>query len=141
MGSYSMSEIKVLHIAPTPLVGAPGKIACAQRMKGYDASAVALSDYPKGGALEKIFIDQTLIFDEFMRSSIEDNVRRADVIHIHNYLPDDKITWLRDLNQTANYFYQAHSPLREGPLYWARAEGEVPFEFKARMCQNVKLKR
>jgi hypothetical protein len=128
-----MSALRIVHITPTPLVGAPGKIAWAQRMKGHDALAVALSDYPKGGPLEKMFLDRTILIDDFTRHHIEDCIRQADIIHVHNFLPDDRIRWLQELNQAAAYVYQAHSPKREGPLYVDRSEGNNKFEFKLKL--------
>jgi hypothetical protein len=128
-----MSALKIVHITPTPLVGAPGKIAWVQRMKGHEALAVALSDYPKGGALEKMFLDRTLIIDDFTNSHIEENIRNADIVHIHNFLPHNRVNWLRELNQTAAYVYQAHSPLREGPLYANRAIEDERFDFKLKL--------
>ena len=128
-----MSALRIVHITPTPLVGAPGKIAWAQRMKGHEALAVALSDYPKGGPLEKKFLDRTVLLDDFTRHHIEDCIRQADIIHLHNFLPGDRIRWLQELNQAAAYVYQAHSPKREGPLYVDRSEENSQFEFKLKL--------
>lgn len=128
-----MSALKIVHITPTPLVGAPGKIAWAQLMKGHEAVAVGLSDYPKNGPLAKMFIDRTLMIDDFTRAHIENNITRADVIHIHNFLPPDRVDWLRELNQSASYIYQAHSPLREGPLYVERSQDYDILDIKSRL--------
>lgn len=117
MGLCLMSAHKIVHITPTPLVGAPGKIAMAQCMKGHEAIAVTLSDYPKGGPLEKMFLSNTLIFDDFTKDYIEKAIVGADFVHVHNYLSQESVIWLKQLNQSATYIYQAHSPLREGPLY------------------------
>ncbi len=128
-----MSALKIVHITPTPLVGAPGKIAWAQRMSGHRSLAVALSDYPEGGPLKKTFLAHTLEIDDFTRAHIDKSVRNADIIHLHNFLPDNWIKWLKNLNQTAAFVYQAHSPLREGPLYTERANDIAPFEFKLKL--------
>jgi len=128
-----MCALNIVHITPTPLVGSPGKIAWAQRMKGHHAIAVALSDYPKGGPLEGKFLDRTLVINEFTREYIENALQRANIIHIHNYLPGNRVDWLRGLNQSASYVYQVHSPLREGPLYVGRAETDAPFDFRLRL--------
>lgn len=128
-----MSMLKIVHITPTPLVGAPGRIAIAQRMKGHDAIAVAMSDYPKGGPLERMFLTHTLLINEFTRSYIENAIHRANIIHLHNFLPAEHITWLKELNQSADYVYQAHSPLREGPLYVNRGEDQSSFDFKLKL--------
>lgn len=128
-----MSVLKIFHITPTPLVGAPGKIAYAQQMKGHDSLAVALSDYPKGGPLEKRFLDRTLVIDDFSRDHIENAIKSANIIHVHNFLPPDCVNWLLRLNPSAEYVYQAHSPVREGPLYVSRAEGDELFDFKVKL--------
>lgn len=124
---------RIVHIAPTPLVGAPGKIAWAQRMNGHEAISVALSDYPKGGPLEKKFLDRTLLLDDFTRSFIEDSLKSADIVHVHNFVPGHHVDWLRTLGQCATFVYQAHSPLREGPLYVGRADNDVPFDFRLKL--------
>lgn len=128
-----MSAYKIVHIAPTPLVGAPGKIAWAQRAKGHDAIAVALSDYPRGGPLERMFLDKTLIVDDFTRPTIERCIRDADIIHVHNYLLAEQSNWLLRLNTRAAFVYQAHSPLREGPLYVDRTQECARLNFRARL--------
>jgi hypothetical protein len=128
-----MSALKIVHITPTPLVGSPGKIAFAQRMSGHEALAVALSDYPKGGPLEKMFLERTMLLDSFNTAHVEDSIRSADIIHLHNFVSKERANWLRELNQSAAYVYQAHSPLREGPLYTDRADEKSPFDFALKL--------
>ncbi|WP_341365700.1 hypothetical protein [Yoonia sp. BS5-3] len=117
-----MSGLNIVHVTPTPLVGAPGKLASAQRMRGHDAIAVGLAPYPQGGPLGKMFLDRTVLIDAFTQPHIEDRIKAADIVHLHNSLPAERLAWLSDLNQTADYVYQVHSPLREGPLYIDRSE-------------------
>lgn len=128
-----MSALKIIHVTPTPLVGAPGKIAWAQRMKGHEALAIALSDYPKGGPLEKMFLDRTLLINDFTSDYIEASIRDADIIHVHNFLPEPRVRWLLGLNQSAKYVYQTHSPLREGPVYIDRASGNMEIDFRVKL--------
>lgn len=128
-----MSEYKIVHITLTPLVGAPGKIAMAQRMKGHESIAVALSDYPKAGPLEKIFLSNTLLLDNFTHEYVEDVIKQANIIHLHNFLPKEKVIWLKELNSSADYVYQVHSPLREGPLYVGRGGEDAPFNFALKL--------
>lgn len=128
-----MCALKIVHITPTPLVGAPGKIASAQRMKGHEALAVALSDYPKGGPLEKKFLDRTILLGDFTRRYVEESIRLADIVHVHNFLSADFAEWLLSLNQSATYVYQAHSPKREGPLYVDRASECQPIDFDLKL--------
>ena len=127
-----MSALKIVHITPTPLVGAPGKIAYTQRLKGHDAIAVALSDYPQGGPLKKMFLDRSLMINNFTRDYIETSINQANIIHIHNYLPDDRVSWLKELNQSANLVYQTHSYLCEGPLYVDRTR-DTTFDFRLKL--------
>lgn len=123
----------ILHISTTPLVGAPGRIAFAQRLKGYEALSVAITDYPKSGPLNGKFIENTIIASEFTIPLIEMAIVSADVIHVHNDLQSAEwIERLLSLNQTALYVYQVHSPLREGPNYSERA-GKIPLPFRARL--------
>lgn len=126
-----MSALNIVHITPTPLVGSPGKIAFVQRLKGHNAISVALSDYPKGGPLENKFLENSMVITSFTSKYINECVSSADVIHIHNYLPNDKYLWLMELNQKAIFAYQVHSPQREGPLYVLRAE-KSPVEYEVK---------
>lgn len=115
---------KVLHIAPTPLVAAPGKLSRALRKAGCNSLSVALNDYPQSSALNGKFVDDTIVLDGASSETIEmvnDFASSADVIHIHNDLPPTNINWLRERATRASLVYQVHSPLREGPLYFERA--------------------
>lgn len=124
----SKAKLRIVHVAPTPLVGAPGKIAAAQRGVGHNAVAVVLKDYPKGGPLEGKFLDNSLVADDFTARHVEEVVGQADVVHVHNDIPHDFARKLKELNQAAAYIYQVHSPLREGPLYVDRsADIGLPF--------------
>lgn len=125
-----MSSANIVHIAPTPLVGAPGKVAYAQNRVGHKATSVALSDYPNRGPLAGFFTDKTILLSSATQSVVEHVIEEADIVHIHNFVPGDKLDWLVSLNQTAKFVYQAHSPLREGPLYVKRAsqQARLPFD-------------
>ncbi len=120
--------LRIVHISPTPLVGSPAKIAIAQRMRGSISSHIVLADYPAKGALANKFIDNSIVFTDFTKRTIERLVSEADIIHIHNSLSDERARWIYGLNQTAKFVYQVHSPLREGPLYVSRvSESGLPF--------------
>ncbi len=128
-----MSVRKIVHISPTPLVGSPGKIAEAQRSVGHDSVAVVLSDYPKNGPLEKLFLSRSILLDEFTKPHIENLIRDCNIIHVHNFLNARDWVWLRNLTQTATFVHHAHSPTREGPLYVDRATCDPNFEFDLRL--------
>lgn len=129
----------VVHFSPTPLVGAPAKIAAAQRQLGLNALCVALTDYPKAGPLANKFIDGVLVWHEAERhvlDLIRAAVADADIIHVHNDLPADKVQWLRETCRHAAFVYHVHSPMREGPLYGARAEFiNLPFRAHLSVAQ------
>jgi hypothetical protein len=121
-------KYKIVHISQTPLVAAPSKIALAQRMIGHDAIAIALTDYPNNGPLFGKFIDDYIVEDEFTKPLVDSAIHSADIIHIHNDIPPTWAERLLHANQTAKYFYQVHSPLREGPLYLPRqTDIKLPF--------------
>lgn len=131
-----MSALNIVHITPTPLVGAPGKISWSQKMVGHHSIAVAFNDYPQNGPLAKKFLDKTLVIDDFTKTYVEDRIKEADIIHVHNFLPVGRADWLKNLNQSAKYVYQAHSPLREGPLYLSRSDiGDIEYDVKLAVGQ------
>lgn len=137
-------KYKIVHISQTPLVAAPAKIALAQRISGHEAIAVAIKDYPAAGPLAGKFTEDFLIEDSFTKKIIDDAIIAAEIIHIHNDLPQDWVERLLNSNQTARYVYQVHSPLREGPLYLPRdVEIGLPFslnlvvgQFQPRIHRN-----
>jgi hypothetical protein len=125
-------KYKIVHISQTPLVAAPSKIAMAQRMIGHDAIAIALTDYPNNGPLFGKFIDDYIVEDEFTKPLVDSAIHSADIIHIHNDIPPAWAERLLHANQTAKYFYQVHSPLREGPLYLPR-QTDIKLPFSANL--------
>lgn len=133
MVSYSMSErqpLKIVHVAPTPLVGAPGKIAECLRSKGHDAISITFSDYPNNGPLEKIFMFRSILIDSFSRKTAEEHIKKADIVHVHNFIPEDGLEWIKKINTDATFVYQVHSALREGPLYFRRGLSSKDFNYK-----------
>ncbi|AOX10490.1 MULTISPECIES: hypothetical protein [Pseudomonas] len=121
-------KYKIVHISQTPLVAAPAKVALAQRLIGHDSIAIALNDYPNNGPLFQKFIEDYIVETEFTKPLIDAAIREADIIQIHNDLPPAWAERLIHANQAAKYFYQVHSPLREGPLYVPRQNDiNLPF--------------
>jgi len=111
-----MKKFKVLHISPTPLVDAPRKINDTLNLYSkYDSSIFIFKDYP--GKLKGKFSTNVLIYDiskEVILSLLAD----ADIIHIHNFLTiEQENIVLRYSKSDVIFVYQAHSPLREGPLF------------------------
>lgn len=128
------APLNIVHISKTPLVGAPSKLAKALSMLGHNAISIALNDYPSKGSLFGMFTESSLVWDESQKdilNLINRVVVEADIIHVHNDIPDEKVDWLLKNAPNAHYVYQVHSPLREGPLYVDRADDiDLPFEAK-----------
>lgn len=124
-------SIKVVHFSPTPLVGAPAKIAAAQRKIGLESTSIILSDYPEKGPIAKKFIDGALVWNGAEKNVVDligQLTAAANIIHIHNDLPAEKVMWLRKNCRESAFVYQVHSPVREGPLYAPRADYlDLPF--------------
>lgn len=127
---YFMSKIKIVHLSPTPLVGAPGKIAYSQRAIGHDSQCIIFGDYPKKGPLFGFFTGNSIVLDKNTIHFAETVIGCADVIHVHNYIPDSKVAWLRGLIGSSRMVYHVHSPLREGPLYYDRSS---QFDYDAKI--------
>ena len=118
-------SIKVVHFSQTPLVAAPYKLAVAQRMIGIDAKSIILDDYPKNGPLSKKFLGDSLVWSEadpVIANLIEFHLQQAEIIHIHNEISGNSLSFLKENCSGARFVYQVHSPLREGPLYHHRTE-------------------
>lgn len=127
-----MSRLRIVHLCPTPLVGAPGKIARAQRGAGHDAVAYASKDYPKGGPLEGFFTSDLILIDDAVRDEMARRLAAADIVHVHNFLPGHEVSFVRDCARDARFVYHVHSPLREGPLFTDRS-GEHGLEYARRL--------
>ena len=129
-------SLKVLHLSPTPLVAAPGRLARTLRGAGIDALCAVLKDYPADGPLAGKFIDDSVVLEDAcpeVRALVDDFAAEADVIHVHNDLPPGSVKWLRERSPKAAFVYQVHSPLREGPLYYGRAD-HIGLPFRAHLA-------
>ncbi|MFK4751992.1 hypothetical protein [Oceanobacter antarcticus] len=112
---------KIVHISPTPLVGAPGKIALAQRQTGKESICFILSDYPSSGPLYQKFSSNSILLTEDNSDFFYEKISGADVVHIHNFIPDKHEKKIRSSIGESLLVYHAHSPLREGPLFYDRS--------------------
>ncbi|NSX16896.1 hypothetical protein HTY52_22655 [Cupriavidus taiwanensis] len=126
-----MSNIKVVHISQTPLVGAPSKIATATRLLGHYADAICMVDYPASGGLAGKFVNDSIVMNGAppeIERLVERLLAEAEIVHLHNEVTAEKAEWLLDRAAKARFVYQVHSPVREGPLYIPRAhEFGLPF--------------
>lgn len=129
------SARKILHLSRTPLVAAPVKVTTAlNRYTDYEAALIVAEDYPK--PLAGMFLGDSIVYsDQPPISSIcETLVRDADVIHIHNDLPQQLQQLVRRASKpSVRFVYQVHSPLREGPIFFDRSEA-LGFEFSAKLA-------
>lgn len=131
MGLFSMS-IKIIHFSTSPLVGAPSKIAAAQRMLGFDAISVYENDYPQHGGLAGKFVEDSLKFnsgDDVQDGLLLNKLKHCDIVHVHNSISAELVSFIKRNACSARYIYHVHSPLREGPLYIERHDHlSLPFE-------------
>lgn len=134
-----MYKLKIIHYSPTPLVGSPSKIVTMLESLGCEAFWIISSDYPKNGPLYNKFSSNAFILNtlsNFQHIFIEEKIRQADIIHIHNDISSELASWFYSLNSGAKYIYQVHSPLKEGPLYIDRSNYiNLPFENKLVVAQ------
>ncbi len=119
-----MKKYKVLHVSPTPLVDAPRKVSDTINMyTDYESNYFMFKDYP--GKLEGKFSTQALIYDK-AKDIILEMIQDADIIHVHNFLSSSEETFLIEHSKCdVRFIYQAHSPLREGPIFTEYAENSL----------------
>jgi hypothetical protein len=125
----------VVHVSRTPLVGAPGKLVSAlNRFTSFQASLIVGQDYPS--PLAGLFLDAALLPSGKgpLAARCRQLLREADLIHVHNDLNDDlKAMVQTEARSECRFVYQAHSPLREGPLYFDRAP-HLGLDFSAQLA-------
>jgi len=131
-----MKKYRVLHISPTPLVDSPRKISdCLNSFTNYQSDVIVFNDYP--GALKGMFTVNALVFSE-MKELCLSIIADADIIHIHNFLNSDQENIIFDhFRSDVKFIYQAHSPLREGPVFteYATDDGLIQFDEKCVVAQ------
>lgn len=116
--------MNIVHISNTPLVGAPSKISESLKLLGHNSICINVADYPNNGPLFKKFTDLSIVLSDDSYNSKDmamSVLEAADIIHIHNELPEDVIKLVLKHGSNAEFVYQVHSPLREGPLYVDRS--------------------
>ena len=127
--SPATKTIRIVHVSNSPLVAAPSKIAAATSRIGASALAIAHSDYPD--PLTSLFSRGYLIWKDAlpeMKAVATRRLAEADIIHVHNELPQDFADWILRQAPAATYLYHVHSPLRESPLYVERSAAlGIPF--------------
>lgn len=111
-------KYNIVHISTSPVVGQPGKVVKMLSLSGHNAVHIALNDYQ--GPLANKFLDNSILYTKENSSFIAQRISEAEIIHIQNLLPNAWAQKLLSYNPKAHYVYQAHSPLREGPLHFSR---------------------
>lgn len=129
-------NLSVVHISKTPLVGSPGFLATAQRLKGLNSEWVVLSDYP-GDKSDKFTRTALPWFQGgLIASCAEQLIEKCDIVHLHNDLPFELIPYFFNLAKKARWIYHVHSPLKEGPLFISRDNDMgIPFYEKLVVAQ------
>ncbi|WP_219861226.1 hypothetical protein [Vreelandella piezotolerans] len=132
-----LSNLKVVHLSESPLVGAPGKISNALCRIGVNSISYVKKDYPlKSGGLGGFFMDNSILINSSIKSNEFDsfvfNLSQADVIHIHNWIDLSLFESVLKYCYKAKFVYHVHSPLREGPLFDEKS-GNFPVDFSARL--------
>jgi len=123
-------NIQVLHVSPTPLVDAPRKISeTLNHHSNYNSNCFIFNDYP--GSLKGKFSTNVLIFNN-SKELIMQLIKNADIIHIHNFLTQEQENIVFNNSKcNVHFVYQAHSPLKEGPIFTTYAE-DSKFNFQAK---------
>jgi hypothetical protein len=131
-----MKQYKVLHISQTPLVDSPRKISeCTNLYTNYHSDVIVFNDYP--GKMQGIFSSGVLLFDKVKKRCLS-IIKSADIIFIHNFLNNDQEEIVfKHSNSDAKFVYQAHSPLREGPVFtkYASSGGRIEFDERCVISQ------
>lgn len=130
------SRLSIVHLSNTPLVGAPGFLASAQRLNGLNSEWVLLSDYPNHQSEKFITTALPWFKGGLLASLAEQLLEQCDIVHLHNDLPFDLIPHFSRLAKKARWIYHVHSPLKEGPLFIPRDKDiGIPFYEKLVVAQ------
>lgn len=111
--------MKIVHISPSVLAGAPGMLADAQRdLLGHHSVHFRVGDEGPHRDLmspNSIQLTNNAIDREAFLLQLSD----ADVIHVHNFLPPLLLRWAASVPAIYDrtWVYQVHSPTHERPLF------------------------
>lgn len=119
-----MRKIRVVHVAASPLVGSPLRIATVCRSAGISALCFCENDYPSKGPFHRLFTEGILVLAEAvvdMQHRLIDALQDCDVVHVHNYVSPRTVELIDQYAPHAALVHHVHSPLKEGPLYIDRS--------------------
>lgn len=129
--------MKIVHLSPSILAGAPGMLADAQReILGHDASHVRVGD---AGAHRDLMSPNSLQLTDCPQDQeiFIDLLSQAEVIHVHNFLPPLLRRWAAAVPDIFDrrWVYQVHSPSHERPLFTdLSADHGLPWHAKLAVC-------
>lgn len=111
--------MKIVHLSPSILAGAPGMLADAQReLLGHDAHHLRVGD---AGPARDLMSPNSLTLTDCPedRELFNDYLAQAEVIHVHNFLPPLLLRWAAAVpgSYDRTWVYQVHSPSHERPLF------------------------
>lgn len=111
--------MKILHLSPSVLAGAPGMLADAQRdLLGHEAIHLRVGD---AGPARDLMSPNSLSLTDCPedRALFTAFVAQAEVIHVHNFLPSLLMRWAAAVPGVYDrtWIYQVHSPSHERPLF------------------------
>jgi len=120
--SFTQSRsMRVVHLAPTVLAGAPGNLSDAlNRYTSVASTLIQTGDY---AAPERSYMAPSAIRFSSSRAKIgvrelcRDLIAEADIIHIHNTVSHEFYPFLFSVPTRARYVYHVHSPMFERPLF------------------------
>lgn len=134
-----MSDIRVVHVSASPLVGAPLKIANLMRAAGVASSSFCENDYPQSGPLFGKFTDGSFVLnDKSIKAGLifQEELEKCSVVHVHNYLSKATVESILRHAPHAKFVFHVHSPLKEGPLYVERSENMgIDFDLRLVVAQ------
>ncbi|HAM45868.1 MAG TPA: hypothetical protein DCM67_12725 [Propionibacteriaceae bacterium] len=129
--------MKIVHISPSVLAGAPGMLADAQReLLGHHSVHFRVGDPGPHRDLmspNSIQITNNAIDREAFLVHLAD----AEVIHVHNFVPPLLLRWAASIPAIYDrtWIYQVHSPTHERPLFGdLSADHGVRWHAKLAVC-------
>jgi hypothetical protein len=111
--------MQVVHISPSALAGAPGMLSDALQAFGHVDTSVHFRAGDHGPDRQLMSPDSVPLNDNPAdRDMFAARVEAADIVHVHNFVPDFVLGWLAELpKRDRKFIYQVHSPKYERPIF------------------------
>ena len=111
--------MRVVHISPSALAGAPGMLSDALKDFGFVVDSVHFRAGDYGPNRDIFSPDSIALSDtEIDRSLFLASYETADVVHVHNFVPKFVLSWMASVpSSDKKFIYQVHSPRYERPIY------------------------